>query len=390
MDSFTKGAELYYEAKFDEAHIFFVKAFHETPNNQLLYPFLATTSLMENIDDKIDFYISYPFNNFLITNARVLENYHEKDIWTYIYEEVWQKSITLSKLSKLILEYFKADDENKISVLENFIPNTNIEEYWKNALYLNTYLLASLVETIFPESPYKEFKEKFKKCIQLYPQGALPYYLRYFIDPIPVIENLDKAIELKSDYFEALKERAWLYFEEAPYDDCIADCDSIIYHNPTQEYLTWALWLKGWALIKDEKFKEAIICFNQSLQIDECQTVLYLLRGSAKNRILNFKDALNDYKKYLELSKNDTDPVILIVLGTLELNLNHYHEAIKYYTEAIAINNNYSIAYLRRATAFQAINQKMLSEFDIKEANEIILNKKDVRFTRADITEEEL
>ena len=139
-----------------------------------------------------------------------------------------------------------------------------------------------------------------------------------------------------------------------------------------------------------EKFKEAIICFNQSLQIDECQTVLYLLRGSAKNRILNFKDALNDYKKYLELSKNDTDPVILIVLGTLELNLNHYHEAIKYYTEAIAINNNYSIAYLRRATAFQAINQKMLSEFDIKEANEIILNKKDVRFTRADITEEEL
>jgi hypothetical protein len=74
----------------------------------------------------------------------------------------------------------------------------------------------------------------------------------------------------------------------------------------------------------------------------------------------------------------------------LHLRLNQYHEAIKYYTDVIERKAYFSIVYLRRAAAFSAINQKMLAEADIREANKIILSKQDFRNNLNYISNDEL
>lgn len=390
MSKFDKAVRFYEDFEISAAHHVLLECFDENKNNQLLYPYLAQTSLAEGMENKSEFYLTYPFNNYLITDLRVLENNFDKSFWYSIYESLEGYNINIGRLTELILNYFSSEDEDKIDLLDDFEPVNVLQKYWHNVFYLNTYALASLSKTIFENKPYKQFNEKFEECIKLNPKGAYPYYLKFYMDPMPFVENLNKAIELKPDYFEALKERAWLCFDDGEYEECIEDCDLIVYHSPPNKYFKDALWQKGWALIMMEDYKGAIISFNQSLQIDSNQSSIYLYRGSAKNRINDYEGALIDYNKYLSFDENKSEPLILIIVGTLYLKLEQFHNAIKFYSEAIQVDNCYSIAYFRRASAFKAINQEMLAESDIKKANEIILGKLDKPFDRLDVSVIEL
>ena len=352
----------------------FYEALNENKNNQLIFPYLSYCAAKENKLDNAKYFLTYPFSNYLITDLRQFEQKLSKDSWEDL-------SVILSELEllgsfvELILDYMCSEDDDKINVLNEFKPSYTLERFWHNAFYLNTYNLASLAKTIFPDKPYRNFKQNFEECIRINPTCAFPHYMKYFMDPMPIIANLDKAIELKPDYFDALQERAWLYFDDNDFLDCIADCDQVLYYSSANKLVKWALWQKGWSLVMLERYQDAIICYNQNINIDPNDRGTYLYRGSAKNRMGDLTGALSDYLKFVEHQIEDKVAIELIVIGNIYLKLKQFNEAIKYYTKAIEIDNKISAAYFRRASAFKEIKQDMLSESDIKSANNLIISK---------------
>ena len=384
MNAFGEGLELYVEEKYDRALVCFKTALKETPYCQLAFPYIVEILIIKNYGD-VDFYLSYPFKNYLVTDIYLIDKQYKQ--WSFISEEVAEDRIELSNLSKLILKYFETESKEKVEFLNNFAPSSPIEEYWKNAFLLNS---------LKGQGGYKgkEADECVNKCIEINQNCALPYFLRHFLQH--EIENtsyyLDKALEMKPDYIEALEQRAKMYFDDFYYEsfeEVIKTCDTIIYLNPNKELVMDSLWKKGFSLVQLEKYKEGIMCFNQLLQIDN-ESEIYLNRGSAKNRMKDYSGALADYLKYIELNPTDLHYSVLAVIGTIYLNLKKYNEALHFYTNAIEKFNKSSILYFRRASVFQLMNQITLAENDIKSANKLIIEKTDKPNILLDISEDEI
>jgi tetratricopeptide (TPR) repeat protein len=388
MDLFKIAEDFYSESKFAEAHHFFKKALTETPNNQLIFPYIVTTAILTKEFDKVDHYVSFYFKSYLITDIFAIEQeFEDEEFWEYLIEEITNNKVQLSHLSNLVLRYFEGEYEARLKLLDEFIPTSPTEKYWQCAFFLN----------IYTSQNRKEADIKLEECLSINSKCPLPWFLRHFSQH--ELENtsyyLDKAVEMKPDYWEALKENTRGYFNDHEYESypkAIKLCDNIIFLNPPKELLTWSLGIKARSFLALDKYREAIISFNQSLQLDDEQIDLYLYRGSTKNRMKDYIGALRDYEKFLNLEDEykEIDPIIYIVIGTLHLRLNQYHEAIKYYTDVIERKAYFSIVYLRRAAAFSAINQKMLAEADIREANKIILSKQDFRNNLNYISNDEL
>ena len=387
MSTFKSALDFYEDVKFLEAYHLLVKSLPDNKDNQLIYPYLSFTSLFEDNNKRADYYLSYPFLNYLITDPFALEDNFDIEFWSNLHDLMYECEVPISNLSILILSFFGSPEDSRRNLLDKFVPKSKIEEYWHCAFHL-----------CINDGYHRETSGRVEKCLEINGKCPLPYYLRHFLQQPP--ENtsyfLEKAIEMKSDYWEARKEIASAYFYDDEYEsylEAIRLCDDLIYLNPSQELVTWATAIKGRSFLALEQPREAVMYLNQALQLDQTQTDLYWYRGSAKNRLKDYVGALNDYKNFLKF-KDEKDKklisIICVVIGTLHFNLGQHNEAIKYYTDAIEKNSNLAIAYFRRAAAFKMVNQKFLSESDIKEGNELIVSKKEDRNYYRFISDDEL
>jgi tetratricopeptide (TPR) repeat protein len=102
--------------------------------------------------------------------------------------------------------------------------------------------------------------------------------------------EFQEAVNLKPDYSEAHNYIGTLYLEENQWDLAIASFDralsNILFDTPAV-----SLYNKGWALYKKGEYKNAIVCYRQTMKMRDAYSLMPLLE---KNMGLSFL-ALGEY-----------------------------------------------------------------------------------------------
>lgn len=92
---------------------------------------------------------------------------------------------------------------------------------------------------------------------------------------------------------------------------------------------------EGNELMKQEKFQEALVCYNKAIEIDKNNAVFYCNRAAAYSKLSDFKNSIEDCKNALKI-----DPTYSKAWGRLGLALlsnNQVEEAYEAYSKAIQL-----------------------------------------------------
>ncbi len=101
------------------------------------------------------------------------------------------------------------------------------------------------------------------------------------------------------------------------------------------------------SLLKD--YKGAIADYNKSIELNPNNAMVFNNRGFIKTKLKYYKGAIADYTKAIELDPNLTDAYLN--RGIAKRLLKYYKGAIADYTKAIELNPNYATAYYNRGVA---------------------------------------
>jgi superkiller protein 3 len=190
----------------------------------------------------------------------------------------------------------------------------------------------------------------------------------------------DKAIEIKQDSGPGWSCQVLLPLVLEQYNDVVINSEQIIKLFPDDPNL-WQVWkVRGLALMKLQRYDEALLDLNQSLQLKSddadtllfnCETlynlhqydaalqscnrslelkVLYTtleLRSLILLKLRRYEEALSSYNLAIQLNPNNSD--IWNNRGIVLENLQRYHQAMRSFEQAIKIDpNNEKAAYNRQ------------------------------------------
>ncbi|MGZ3607884.1 MAG: tetratricopeptide repeat protein, partial [Syntrophales bacterium] len=117
--------------------------------------------------------------------------------------------------------------------------------------------------------------------------------------------------------------------------------------------------------LKNGRVEKSISALTEAINIYP-ETESYLKRGNAYIRLGNYKQAISDYDRAIEINPNYVKAYIN--RGNTYINLGNYKQAISDYDRAIEINPNYAFVYYNRSLCYANLgNQKQAIE-DLKTA----------------------
>lgn len=109
------------------------------------------------------------------------------------------------------------------------------------------------------------------------------------------------------------------------------------------------------------KNEEAIEYYTESINLDPSKAVVYENRALAKERLMDYGGAIQDYKLALSFGE---DPFLYNAIGRLEYWRNNLNEAIENYTKAIEKDPNIALYLENRALAYEGLGKIELAEND--------------------------
>jgi tetratricopeptide (TPR) repeat protein len=93
----------------------------------------------------------------------------------------------------------------------------------------------------------------------------------------------------------------------------------------------------------------------------------FYISGSMKSNLEDFEGAVIDFSKAIELDPNNSNvPIYFCSRGNSKFGLGKYKDAIEDYNNAIQIEPNYPDAYLKRANAYEKLNNHEESNKDFE------------------------
>ena len=135
---------------------------------------------------------------------------------------------------------------------------------------------------------------------------------------------------------------------------------------------------RGDALVKEQRFEEAIAAFDLALMYDPQSSAAYMNRGYCNFMLDRYQNAVTDYTKTLRYSTDNRELLHAHTMrGGAYYWLQHYPEAIGDLTQAIKmdpISQNAANAYKYRAEAYEAMNEFALAQADYLAAQAITTN----------------
>lgn len=177
------------------------------------------------------------------------------------------------------------------------------------------------------------------------------------------IAEFEKALSIESDNLRAStgKIEALLLLDQSKEAGKLND--KLINQYPSNIKLSI---LKGRIDINKGKFNNAIDNFNNILNQSPSESELeeiYLYRGAAHQKMLDYDLALDDYKKVIEINKNNID--VYIYRGILYYQDAKYPEAIEDFSFALELDNNHPFAFYNRGMAYLKMseNDKACKDF---------------------------
>lgn len=273
---------------------------------------------------------------------------------------------------------------------------------------------------------YKDLFPDYNKAIELEPNESTYYYNRAQAKISQnlnkeAIEDLDAAIKLAPDnvnyYFSRGKNKNTLKL----YDEAIKDYTKAIEIEPKNYMLYHYLGIakfklnlfedalkafntvielysgfpkgyynRGLSEFELNLFEEAVKDFDKAIQLTPDEPIFYYWRGHANYKLQQYNEVISDYIKSLELNlddkelieniKKDIEEIIDIIenkietnpnyinfyyqLGTARLYLQDYHRTIWAYRDAISIQPNNAITYIKTALSFITMQEKNI-KFEI-------------------------
>ena len=137
---------------------------------------------------------------------------------------------------------------------------------------------------------------------------------------------------------------------------------------------------QGKSLAAVGNYAEARTIFTKAIEIDPSEADAYGYRGMTNRRLRNYAQAIEDFKKVLQLGPQDRG---YIELGLTYYEMKEYQSAIYYYTKAIDANPRYRDAYDDRGNTYVQLGNTALAIQDFNTAIEIDPKDKFAHYYRA-------
>ncbi len=163
------------------------------------------------------------------------------------------------------------------------------------------------------------------------------------------LEKYEEALDYLPSYAPAIDGKANLLIMMEDYKSAGKLIENAIKNNSDYPhfYLT-----QGKILIHKDKYEEAIENLNRALDLSQgtndkfLENKIYVNRGAAYQKLLNYDAALSDYSKAIQL--NDNNPNVFLYRGYLYYQTNEYEEALRDFDIVIEIDPENPFAYYNR------------------------------------------
>lgn len=191
---------------------------------------------------------------------------------------------------------------------------------------------------------------------------SLQKYTQAASDFTKLIIGLSSSSE---DFFLAVNGRAWAYLYSNNYDAGYSDGEQLVKIKP---FSNEGYFIMGYALAGQNKRKEAIDKYTESIKMNPSHSMSYNNRGYSKFELgLDINDALKDVNKAIELDAENTS-----ALGSraeINIKLGKYTDAILDLNKALKIEED-GFNYFLRGNAKIKLNDKLGACSDWSKAGE--------------------
>lgn len=127
---------------------------------------------------------------------------------------------------------------------------------------------------------------------------------------------------------------------------------------------------KGYALLFQFQYEEALTAFDQAISIDEQHVAAWIGKGNALDHLGNYSEALEAYNRSIEIAPYDARA--WLGKGLAFDNLNKTDESLESYNKAIEIYPEYAIAWNDRAWLLLTLGNYEQAVEDANRAIEIL------------------
>ena len=148
--------------------------------------------------------------------------------------------------------------------------------------------------------------------------------------------------------------------------------DSLVMQGETLPFIPTAHYLRGRALDKLERIREAISAYSKCIQIKSDFENAYYYRGDDFNNISRYANALTDFNTYIKVVGDFAPAYNDRALSFYKLG--RYEEAIADYAKSIALNPAYYQAFCNRGDVYMDVGKIELAKADYQ----AVLNKTDI------------
>jgi tetratricopeptide (TPR) repeat protein len=206
----------------------------------------------------------------------------------------------------------------------------------------------------YDKGDYKNALIQLNKAIELNPSNANAFYdralvkekLNYYED---AVQDLDKAIKLKPSSIDYYFARIRANYSLGNHAGIIDDCNKITSFDTTAE--TQAIVYNYRGLVKNQlkNYKGALQDLDRAVELNPSLAVTYNNRGDVKSNLYDYKGAIEDYSKAIEFAPDWFEPYAN--RGIEKNYLENYKEALDDFNKSIKINPIDAISFEGRGYA---------------------------------------
>ena len=197
------------------------------------------------------------------------------------------------------------------------------------------------------------------------------------------INDYNKAIELHPDWTEAYLNRGFAKYYLRDFEGGCADfskagklgdttgysfvrqyCKDEFIKKEAEEY-----YKDGVAKFSSGKYEEAIVLFGSAISVNSSYSDAYFYRAKSKNKLHDYRGAINDYSKVTELKPDYAKAYYNRANARCEIE--DYENAVYDYTKAVKLDTKNSAAYFNRGNAKFKLGEKESACNDWSKAGEL-------------------
>ncbi len=174
------------------------------------------------------------------------------------------------------------------------------------------------------------------------------------------IQNYDKAIELKPDFFGAYNNRGVAYVAKRDFDKAIQNYDKAIELKP--DYAD-AYYNRGIAYVAKRDFDKAIQNYDKAIELKPDYAKAYNNRGVAYGKKRDFDKAIQNYDKAIELKPDYAKAYNN--RGLAYGKKRDFDKAIQDFTTTIELKPDFAVAYYGRGEAWMHMSEWNKAKADL-------------------------